>query len=79
MKIHSKDFRAREGDEVNHQKWPTTVKPVYKSKEQYQKLLAEHVARLSSQQQLLYASNRHAVLLIFQTMDAPETMAPSGT
>jgi hypothetical protein len=27
-------------------------------------------ARLSSQQQLLYASNRHAVLLIFQAMDA---------
>ena len=60
----------REGDEVNLKKWPTTVKPVYKSKEQYQKLLAEHVARLSAQQQLLYASNRHAVLLIFQAMDA---------
>ena len=70
MKIHSKDFRVREGNEVNLKKWPTTVKPVYKSKEQYQKLLAEHVARLSAQQQLLYASNRHAVLLIFQAMDA---------
>jgi PPK2 family polyphosphate:nucleotide phosphotransferase len=70
MKIHSKDFRVREGDEVDLKKWPTTVKPVYKSKEQYQKLLAEHVAQLSSQQQLLYASNRHAVLLIFQAMDA---------
>ena len=34
------------------------------------KLLEEHVAQLSSQQQLLYASNRHAVLLIFQAMDA---------
>jgi PPK2 family polyphosphate:nucleotide phosphotransferase len=31
---------------------------------------SEHVAQLSSQQQLLYASNRHAVLLIFQAMDA---------
>jgi len=70
MKIHSKDFRVRERDEVDLKKWPTTVTPVYKSKEQYQKLLAEHVARLSSQQQLLYASNRHAVLLIFQAMDA---------
>jgi PPK2 family polyphosphate:nucleotide phosphotransferase len=70
MKIYSKDFRVREGDGVNLKKWPTTVKPVYKSKEQYQKLLAEHVAQLSSQQQLLYASNRHAVLLIFQAMDA---------
>ena len=60
----------RERDEVDLKKWPTTVKPVYKSKDQYQKLLAEHVAQLSSQQQLLYASNRHAVLLIFQAMDA---------
>jgi PPK2 family polyphosphate:nucleotide phosphotransferase len=36
----------------------------------YQKLLGEHVAQLSSQQELLYASNRYAVLLIFQAMDA---------
>ena len=70
MKIHSKDFRVREGDEVDLKKWPTKVDPVYKSKEQYQKLLEEHVAQLSSLQQLLYASNRYAVLLIFQAMDA---------
>jgi PPK2 family polyphosphate:nucleotide phosphotransferase len=70
MKISSKDFRVREGDEVNLKKWPTLVDPVYKSKDQYQKLLGEHVAELISQQQLLYASNRHAVLLIFQAMDA---------
>jgi PPK2 family polyphosphate:nucleotide phosphotransferase len=70
MKINSKDFRAREGDDVNLKKWPTMVDPVYKSKEQYQKLLGEHVLELSSQQELLYASNRHAVLLIFQAMDA---------
>jgi PPK2 family polyphosphate:nucleotide phosphotransferase len=70
MKINSKDFAVPEGHEVNLQKWPTIVDPVYKSKEQYQKLLAEHVAQLSSQQQLLYASNSNAVLLIFQAMDA---------
>jgi PPK2 family polyphosphate:nucleotide phosphotransferase len=70
MKINSKDFRVREGDRVNLKKWPTKVDPVSKSKEQYQKLLGDHVAELSSQQQLLYASNRYAVLLIFQAMDA---------
>jgi PPK2 family polyphosphate:nucleotide phosphotransferase len=70
MKIHSKDFRVREGDKVNLKKWPTKVDPVYKSKEEYQELLSKHVAQLSSQQQLLYASNRYAVLLIFQAMDA---------
>jgi polyphosphate kinase 2 (PPK2 family) len=70
MKINSKDFRVRQGDKVNLKKWPMIVDPVYKSKEQYQNLLEEHVAQLSSQQSLLYASNRHAVLLIFQAMDA---------
>jgi PPK2 family polyphosphate:nucleotide phosphotransferase len=70
MKISSKDFRVREGDVVSLKKWPTKVDPVYKSKEQYEKFLEEHVAQLSAQQELLYASNRHAVLLIFQAMDA---------
>ena len=46
------------------------VDPVYKSKKQYKKLLEEHVARLSALQQLHYASNRYAILLIFQAMDA---------
>jgi len=70
MKINSKDFRVREGDEVNLRKWPTLIDPICKSKERYQKLLASHVAQLGSLQQLLYASNRHALLLIFQAMDA---------
>jgi len=70
MKIRSTDFRVREGDKVDLKKWPTKVDPVYKSKEQYQKFLEEHVAQLSGQQELLYASNHYAVLLIFQAMDA---------
>src|SRR3984885_12265849 len=70
MKIRSKDFCVREGHDVDLKKWPTKVDPVYKSKEQYKKLLEEHVAQLSSQQELLYASDRYAVLLIFQAMDA---------
>jgi len=70
MKIRSKEFRVREGDEVDLRKWPTVVAPVYKSKQHYQQLLAEHVVQLSSLQQLLYASNRYSVLLIFQAMDA---------
>jgi polyphosphate kinase 2 (PPK2 family) len=70
MKISSKDFRVKEGDEVDLGKWPTKVEPVYKSKGHYQKLLEEHVVQLSSLQQLHYASDRYAVLLIFQAMDA---------
>jgi PPK2 family polyphosphate:nucleotide phosphotransferase len=70
MKINSRAFRVREGDKVDLGKWPTIVDPVYQSKKQYQKLLKEHVAQLSALQQLLYASNSHAILLIFQAMDA---------
>jgi PPK2 family polyphosphate:nucleotide phosphotransferase len=46
------------------------VKPFCKSKKEYQQLLEEHVAELSSLQRLHYASNRYALLLIFQGMDA---------
>ena len=70
MKINSEDFCVQESKKVKLKKWPTVVKPVYQSKEQYQKLLAEHVAQLSALQQLQYASNSYAVLLIFQAMDA---------
>src|SRR3984893_9058270 len=70
MKVSSTDFRVQQGDRVNLDKWPTAVEPIYESKKQYQKLLRDHAAQLSSLQQLLYASNRYAVLLIFQAMDA---------
>ena len=70
MKINSKDFRVREGSDINLKKWPTRVAPVYHSTDEYSELLKEHVKNLSAQQQLLYASDRYAILLIFQAMDA---------
>ncbi len=70
MKIRSKDYRVAQGDKIRLEDWPTKVKPAYKSKDQYKAMLEDHVARLSSEQQLLYASDCHAVLVIFQAMDA---------
>ena len=70
MKIKSKDFRVQEGEKVDLKKWPTLVKAAYKSKKKYKKLLEEQVEELSELQRLHYASNRYAVLLIFQAMDA---------
>ena len=70
MKINSKNFRVRSGVKVKLEEWPTVVKPFSKSKKQYQKLLGEHIEELSSLQDLHYASNRYALLLIFQAMDA---------
>jgi PPK2 family polyphosphate:nucleotide phosphotransferase len=70
MNVRSTDFRVEKGDQVKLDKRPTAVEPVYESKKQYQKLLKKQVEELSSLQQLLYASNRYAILLIFQAMDA---------
>jgi PPK2 family polyphosphate:nucleotide phosphotransferase len=70
MKIKSKDFQVQEGDKVDLKKWPTLVNPAYKSKKEYKTLLEEQVDELSELQRLHYASNRYALLLIFQAMDA---------
>jgi PPK2 family polyphosphate:nucleotide phosphotransferase len=70
MRIDSKDFRVRPGEKVKLREWPTIVKPFCKTKEQYQTLLEKHIAELSALQQLHYASNRYALLLIFQGMDS---------
>jgi PPK2 family polyphosphate:nucleotide phosphotransferase len=70
MAIKTKDFRVRQGEKVKLKQWATLVDPVYKSKEHYQELLEAQVAELSTLQHLHYASNRYAVLLIFQAMDA---------
>lgn len=70
MKIALDDFRVRERKKVHLRRWPTRVAPLYEDKDHYQKLLKEQVEQLSELQQLLYASNRHSLLLIFQAMDA---------
>lgn len=70
MKINVSDFRVKEGEKVNLNKWPTQVEPFYKSKKDYHKHLDGKVEALSALQRLHYASNRYAVLLIFQAMDA---------
>ncbi len=70
MKINSKDFCVRPGEKVSLGKWPTIVQPFCKSKSRYRDVLKEHIAELSCLQRLHYASNRYALLLIFQGMDA---------
>jgi PPK2 family polyphosphate:nucleotide phosphotransferase len=70
MKIDINEFRVREGDTLNLAHWPTRTAPLCASKEKVHERLHKHVEHLSELQQLLYASNRNAVLLIFQAMDA---------
>jgi PPK2 family polyphosphate:nucleotide phosphotransferase len=70
MKIHTDEFRVPEGKKLHLLKWPTKVKRFYKSKTDYRDMLKAQTGRLDALQQLLYASNQRAVLLIFQAMDA---------
>jgi PPK2 family polyphosphate:nucleotide phosphotransferase len=70
MKADPEDFRVRPDQRVSLGSWPTRIAPVYSSTEHYQELLADHVTRLRALQELLYASGQHAILLIFQAMDA---------
>ena len=70
MKVDIKKFRVRAGSRVKLEKWPTQVKPVYKSKKQYRSMLEKQVAELSELQEMHYADDRYALLLIFQAMDA---------
>jgi PPK2 family polyphosphate:nucleotide phosphotransferase len=69
MKIDTKDFSVKPGKQVDLSKRPTIVDPYYKSKREYKELLLKHMEKLNSLQQLHYASNHYALLLIFQGMD----------
>ena len=70
MKIDNKDYRVPAETKVKLDKWPTRVEPFYQSKKDYRKLLEAQIDELSEQQQLHYADDRNALLLIFQAMDA---------
>jgi PPK2 family polyphosphate:nucleotide phosphotransferase len=70
MKLSSKNFRVAPAKKVDLSEWPTIIESFCKSQREYRELLKEHVEELSSLQHLHYASDRYALLLIFQGMDA---------
>jgi PPK2 family polyphosphate:nucleotide phosphotransferase len=70
MDIDPKMYRVPQDKKVNLSKWPTIVDPYCESKKAYKDLLRRHMEKLSSLQQLHYASNQRALLLIFQGMDS---------
>ncbi len=70
MSIDISPFRLRPSHKVDLKKRPTCVDPFYRSKSDYASLLAAQIETLSERQNLLYADNRYALLLIFQAMDA---------
>jgi PPK2 family polyphosphate:nucleotide phosphotransferase len=70
MAIKSKAYEVPPNKKVDLSDWPTEGPALTNSKKHYHELLEEHVMELSALQNLLYASNSHALLLIFQGMDA---------
>lgn len=67
------EFRINQAEKVglaNLALRSTNIKPAYSSKEHYQKLLLEVQQEIGQLQELLYAYNRYAALLIFQGMDS---------
>lgn len=70
MKLDIRNFRVSEGDRVSLSRRPTRVSPAYTSKAHYEALLQEQVGDLANLQEVLYADNRYALLVIFQAMDA---------
>jgi len=70
MRITSTDYRVSPGTQVDLKKRPTAVRPVYQTNRQYREILSAHVKELGAQQELLYAADRYALLMIFQGMDA---------
>jgi PPK2 family polyphosphate:nucleotide phosphotransferase len=70
MKIDLDEFRAAPGKSVRLRHWATKIGPLYKSEKHYRELLEDGVQKLSDLQSVLYASNKYAILLVFQAMDA---------
>lgn len=70
MKIHSQHFIVEPNDKINLKRCDTRIDPIYQSREHYEEILAEHTKKMQQLQSLLYASNKHSLLIILQAMDA---------
>lgn len=64
------ELAVPENSRIKLKKIPTRIEPVYDSKKHYRKQLDDYTEKLQELQNVLYAHNRYALLLIFQAMDA---------
>lgn len=68
--IDTSKFLVRPDSKIDLSQWPTEVPAFYQSKEDYLALLEESRQAIGALQEVLYAHDRYAVLLIFQGMDS---------
>lgn len=70
MKLDPSPFAVTAAQPADLDHRPTRLPDVYDDKQAYEEALAARVARLSQLQRDLYADNRHALLVVFQALDA---------
>lgn len=69
-KPNTERCRVQPGRKVNLRKFPTAVKKLYHDGADASAKLSAQIQRTSKLQDILYASDRYSLLLIFQAMDA---------
>ena len=69
-KIDIDNFKIIDGNKFSLSDYPTMVKKKDIDKEEGELLIQKDIEELSALQDVLYAENRHAVLIIIQAMDA---------
>jgi len=68
--FYSDKYRVGAGKKIQLKEWVTDEKVKVVSQEQGEQTLKSDIVRLSEIQEKLYASNRYAVLIVIQAMDA---------
>lgn len=68
--IDTSKFLVNPNSKIDLSQWRTEVPAFYQSKESYLTLLDESRQKIGALQEVLYAHDRYAVLLIFQGMDS---------
>jgi len=70
ISITPSDFRFTGKEKFSIAKAPNKIAPLYTGKKDYRKLLEEYRSETNELQKMMYAHNRHSMLLVFQAMDA---------
>ncbi len=70
MKFKVSDIQASAEQKINLAQWPTRVRELYDSKEDYERQMRKAKEQVSELQERHYSSRAAAILLIFQGMDA---------
>jgi PPK2 family polyphosphate:nucleotide phosphotransferase len=69
MKIKSNDFEVKPGKQLNLSLQKTRIDNVYSDKDDYESKLKKLAKRIANMQEVMYAQNRYALLVILQGMD----------